>query len=500
MEQDARLMWKGDGGFLFEYARKNPETGEMETVTGEIPAKSIVTTSAERLPSIQMLRRCWLLSVSDDQELTKKINLRKAEYAAGKVQPAPEVEVAVVQRAIQLLQEADVVVPYAEELVELAPWDRTRLDFLLDIIRVIAWLHQYQRARDGEGRIVATPADLYMAIRIAWPTLAQTLVQLPDRLKKVLEKLPPSTEKRGATTKELASELKISQSSVRVYLADLYNLGYALIGRQEDGRGKVYWRSDKSAEVLHSANEVIKHLNWQKIAEIAKRSLIQASSPSVTSEGGVDPMVCVVDPLEGTTHHILPPPPQNVTLPEEGKKEEIPEKGAKKEEFERYPQGVASGSTSASTPPLGGGASPPQLSTSTRRLVVREKFWTPNCPFLADRMGKRWLEPGEVIEAPGEKAEELLSKWSRCFAPAPEGGKKVPPSEEDLVPINPLKEIPGREGEVVDLQGGRLVRVPLVPGRPVWVSPKTAQSLVKGGYAEYVKPPDGGGREDAGGS
>jgi hypothetical protein len=37
---------------------------------------------------------------------------------------------------------------------------------------------------------------------------------------------------------------------------------------------------------------------------------------------------------------------------------------------------------------------------------------------------------------------------------------------------------------VVDLQGGRLVRVPLVPGRPAWVSPETARILVKGGYAE----------------
>jgi len=71
---------------------------------------------------------------------------------------------------------------------------------------------------------------------------------------------------------------------------------------------------------------------------------------------------------------------------------------------------------------------------------------------------------------------------------------------EELVRINPLKEIPGREGEVVDLQGGRLVRVPLAPGRLAWVSPETARILVKGGYAEYVEPPDGGGREDAGGS
>jgi hypothetical protein len=116
--------------------------------------------------------------------------------------------------------------------------------------------------------------------------------------------------------------------------------------------------------------------------------------------------------------------------------------------------------------------------------VVREKFYTPTYPPLKDLLGERWLEPGEVIEVPERMAEDLLSAWSRCFAPAPEGGKKVPPSEEDLVPINPLKEIPGREGEVVDLRGGRLVRVPLVPGRPAWVSPETARILVKGGYAE----------------
>jgi len=45
---------------------------------------------------------------------------------------------------------------------------------------------------------------------------------------------------------------------------------------------------------------------------------------------------------------------------------------------------------------------------------------------------------------------------------------------------------------VVDLQGEKLVRVPLVPGRPVRVSPGTAEILVKGGYAEYVEPQDGG--------
>jgi hypothetical protein len=205
-EQDFRLTSKEDGGYIYEIAVRDPETGEMTTQVGEIPAKTIITTSAERLPSEQMLRRCWLLSADESDELTERVNKRKAEYAAGKVEPASQAEVAVVQRAIQLLQPVDVVIPYAEELVNIAPWDRTRLDFLFDIIRVIAYLYQYQRPKDSQNRIVATPADLYIALRVAWPTLMKTLCQLPDRLRRVLERLPREEDENGKSAKELPHE------------------------------------------------------------------------------------------------------------------------------------------------------------------------------------------------------------------------------------------------------------------------------------------------------
>lgn len=121
VEQDARLTSKEDGSYIYEIAGRDAETGEMVTQVGEISAKTIVTTSAERLPSAQMLRRCWLLSVDETPELTKQINQHKAKYAVGKVEPASQDEVAVIQRAIMLLEPVDVLVPYAEELVDLAP-------------------------------------------------------------------------------------------------------------------------------------------------------------------------------------------------------------------------------------------------------------------------------------------------------------------------------------------------------------------------------------------
>jgi putative DNA primase/helicase len=76
--------------------------------------------------------------------------------------------------------------------------------------------------------------------------------------------------------------------------------------------------------------------------------------------------------------------------------------------------------------------------------------------------------------------------------------EEEPGPSENLVPVSALKEFPGGERAVVDLQGGKIVEVPWVPGQAVWVSPRTARILVEGGYAEYVRTPDGGREADAG--
>jgi hypothetical protein len=274
-EQDIRLVSREDGSYTYEIAVRDPKTGEMTTQAGEIPAKTIVTTSAGRLPSGQMLRRCWLVSVDESPELTSLINMRKAEYRAGKVEPASPDEIAFIQRAILLLEPADVIIPYTELLVDLAPWDRTRFDYLLDIIAVIAWLHRYQRAPDDHGRIIATPADLYIAMRICWPTLMQSLTRLPERLRKCWEILPDEHQPDGVTIKELSLKLGVGQGTVRGYLADLENQGHAASERKQGSREKQYWRiTARSAEVLNITSS--SH-DWQKIASLTEQTLKQSS-------------------------------------------------------------------------------------------------------------------------------------------------------------------------------------------------------------------------------
>ncbi len=276
LEQDVRLLTGEDGGYRYEIAVRDPKTGEWTTQTGEIPAKSIFTTSAEGLPSAQLLRRCWILSVDESEELTRAINLQKALYRAGEIKPVDPEFVKVLRRCAELLDPAiDVVIPYATLLVDIAEWDRTRLGQFLDLISIIAWLFQYQRPKDEEGRIIALPIDLLTAIQIGWRTLQQSLLKLPERLKRVYEALPENSEGLGKTTKELALELKLSQSCVRTYLADLKALGYAV---SSEGRPKYYW---KSAQVLNSAQSIIKQIKWQEIASLTEKALEKASPESV---------------------------------------------------------------------------------------------------------------------------------------------------------------------------------------------------------------------------
>jgi hypothetical protein len=360
-EHDLRLSTKEDGGYIYEIAVKDPGTGEWTTQVEEIPAKTIITTSAGQLPNPQTLRRFWLLSVDESEELTEKINRRKAEYEEGKVKPADQDEVAVVQRAIQLLEPAEVVIPFAGLLLNLAPWDRTRLDNLYDIIKIIAWLHQYQRPRDREGRIVATPADCYMALRIAWPTLTQTLSQLPERLRKVLNVLPTDTDAYGKTVKEICVETKLASSTVRQYLSDLDNYGFILEDKRPDTRSKQYWRKS-NVEALNSVEEAIQHLKWQEIASLVEKTATKPPSENAlncqqctgTSSWGclpaaLNPTQTVIDPLTGEIKQLYPLGDFN-TPQEEVEKGEISQKEAKIEELSVEPSDSTRFNTSTFPP------------------------------------------------------------------------------------------------------------------------------------------------------
>jgi hypothetical protein len=295
-EQDIRLIKNEDGGYTYEIAVRDPDSGQMTTQTGSICAKTVIETSTS-LSSVESLRRDWLRSVNESPELTSKINHRKAEYRAGKIQPSTADELAIIQHAVaQLDPQLDVVIPYAEQLEDLTAWDRSRFDDLLDEISFIAWIHQKQRPVDNQGRIIATPADLYLALRIAGGTLLQSLQKLPVRLGKVLDVLPGTNSVTGLTVKELVLERKIGESTARQYRAEVQNLGYVVGDQKQGTRENQYWRLESpsvgTAELL--LKKTFSNPKWAEIVNSVKRALEQADPVSAELLNGV---WSVTDPL-----------------------------------------------------------------------------------------------------------------------------------------------------------------------------------------------------------
>lgn len=203
-----------------------------------------------------------------------------------------------------------------------------------------------QHPRDERDRVVATIADLYVALRIAWPTLAQTLGQLPDRLRKCLNALPADPNACGKTSRDLARELGLSQSTIRDYLSDLINLGYTHEDKITGERSKRYWASGRSAELPNVAESVIRQLKWQEIARISKNAAIKPplGNDEVPNEG--DPNFLCVDPITGNAvdiHTLF----GSSSLPQKGEMEQESEKEAQISELSAESSGSAQFGSSA---------------------------------------------------------------------------------------------------------------------------------------------------------
>lgn len=80
------------------------------------------------------------------------------------------------------------------------------------MVRVISWLHQHQRDRDTEGRILATERDFDEALRLVSESLRrawQTLTPAEERVLETIKGLPEIQRTRNGFKRR---ELKVKGS------------------------------------------------------------------------------------------------------------------------------------------------------------------------------------------------------------------------------------------------------------------------------------------------
>jgi hypothetical protein len=205
-EMTYEVVEKGDAGN--HHVRKIVKPGP----TG------LITTSTKPLGD-QASTRTLTVTISDSTEQTRLVMHAQADRAnEALVQPDLGIWVAA-QRWLELAGDRQVVIPYAHKLADMIPATavRMRRDFaqLLTVIQAIALLHQCQRERDKQGRIIATLDDYAAARWLLEEVFTATVHETTPAMRQTVEAVARlSKDSSTVTEHELAKELGLAKSTI----------------------------------------------------------------------------------------------------------------------------------------------------------------------------------------------------------------------------------------------------------------------------------------------
>ncbi len=173
------------------------------------PTNFITTTTAPEGHAENETRVLTAL-VNDSPEVTREVLNHQALVAEGKVAyPDPSTWQAL-QEWLSLAGNHEVVVPFATNLAERIPDRplRLRRDFsrLLLLLQVTAILHQRQRQRNADGKVVTTLADYAMTRALVKEMFARAVRGLTEKTTKLvdaLEQILDEMERKGGKADEV---------------------------------------------------------------------------------------------------------------------------------------------------------------------------------------------------------------------------------------------------------------------------------------------------------
>src|SRR5262245_49661387 len=145
------------------------EGNRIETVTieQEGPIAYVESTTLAKVFD-EDANRCLMLHTDERPEQTRRVVQRLAETYRGNGSSSAAERILLVHHALQrMLRSLPVVVPFADRLAELFPCERVEArrayPHLVGMIQAAALLHQRQRKKDTEGRLLATKDDYHQA-------------------------------------------------------------------------------------------------------------------------------------------------------------------------------------------------------------------------------------------------------------------------------------------------------------------------------------------------
>ena len=247
---------------------KGPDGLQAVTIQKDGPTQFITTTTKLTL-DFELETRLLRLTADASPEQTRRIIEAQAAAAANPPEPPDLTPWHALQEWLAA-NPAHVVIPFAPEVAKrtkaVAVRLRRDMPALWALVQAHALLHQANRTRDAQGRIIATLQDYEAVARLVGPLLqrgAKTAV--PPALREVIEqvaRLEPSNGS-GVTVQTLAREMKRDERWLRRLLAEAASEGYLIDLEERPGPGRPH-RYRRSREplptdepILPTADEVV---------------------------------------------------------------------------------------------------------------------------------------------------------------------------------------------------------------------------------------------------
>ncbi len=233
--------------------------GGERIVRGPIASMSCTTKGEIYEDNIS---RCFLIAVDEGAEQTMKVIDYQNKKAAGIITNQEQKEAKqFMQNCMRLLRKEQVINPYAHQ-IKLPPSAHKirRLNELYQsFVKQITLLHQYQRKRDKQGRVISDKEDLQQACDILFESILLKVDELDGSLRQFFERLKEYILPKGRefqyTQREVRQALNISKTQMQRYVQSLLQLGYIHQVGGHINRGLkyqiVYWDNhhQKRAEI-----------------------------------------------------------------------------------------------------------------------------------------------------------------------------------------------------------------------------------------------------------
>lgn len=207
-----------------------------KTIVKEGPTNCIVTTTSMSLHG-ENETRMLAIPTNDTAEQTKAVMV---SVAKGQPQDQDLGAWLDLQRWLEQAEHR-VTIPYATALALSIPPIAVRLrrdiKSLLRLIDAHAILHQFNRARDEQGRIVATPDD-YRIVRglIADLVASGVGASVLESIRSTVHAVKGADQGEGVTVRAVAQHLKLDRSAAQRRLQGAREKGYLV--NLEDKRGR----------------------------------------------------------------------------------------------------------------------------------------------------------------------------------------------------------------------------------------------------------------------